>query len=173
MTQWTSPPLGGLSNRKTYDMLKMVLSIDSSLSVGSIRKNVTLSIVDNLSDQRLYFRSINQGGRWLDPMLLDRQIVCQSCGGEFTFTADEQSFYETKGFQEPKKCKPCRDAAKQNRGGGGGSRYGGGGGGGYGRPPRQLYDAVCASCGIQTQVPFQPNGTKPVYCRDCFQGSSM
>jgi len=24
---------------------------------------------------------------------------------------------------------------------------------------------------VQTQVPFQPKGSKPVYCRDCFQAS--
>ena len=100
------------------------------------------------------------------------EIVCAACGAGFPFTQEEQEFYESKGFQPPRKCKPCRDAAKQNRGGGG---YGGnsyGGGGGYGRPQRQMYDVVCAGCGVNTQVPFQPNGTKPVYCRDCFQNSS-
>jgi CxxC-x17-CxxC domain-containing protein len=35
-----------------------------------------------------------------------------------------------------------------------------------------MYDAVCSACGIQTQVPFQPNGSKPVYCRECFQNAS-
>jgi CxxC-x17-CxxC domain-containing protein len=106
--------------------------------------------------------------------MTDRQILCASCGGEFTFTAEEQEFYTSRGFQEPKKCKPCRDAAKQNRGGGGGGYGGGrgGGGGGYGRPQRQLYDAVCSACGVQTQVPFQPSGAKPVYCRSCYQQSS-
>lgn len=94
------------------------------------------------------------------------QIGCVACGTEFTFTEEEQEFYESKGFQAPKKCKPCRDAAKQSRGGGG---YGGRGGGGYDRGPRQMFDAVCAQCGVNTQVPFQPNGTKPVYCRDCYQ----
>src|SRR5687767_4904998 len=102
-------------------------------------------------------------------MTTDRLIVCTSCGTEFPFSAEEQEFYSSKGFQEPKKCKPCRDAAKQNRGGG----YGGGrGGGGYGGGQRQLYPATCSSCGIQTQVPFQPNGSKPVYCRECYQSSS-
>jgi CxxC-x17-CxxC domain-containing protein len=97
-------------------------------------------------------------------MLDARQIACQSCGSEFTFTTEEQEFYQQKGFQDPKKCKSCRDAAKANRGGGRG---------GYSsRGPRQLYDAVCASCGNATQVPFQPNGSKPVYCRECYQGSS-
>ena len=102
-------------------------------------------------------------------MTTDLQLQCASCGTEFSFTAEEQEFYESKGFQAPKKCKPCRNAAKQNRGGGGG--YGRGGGGGYGRSERQMYPATCASCGVQTQVPFQPNGSKPVYCRDCYQSS--
>lgn len=109
------------------------------------------------------------------------ELTCTACGGPFPFTAEEQEFYESKGFQPPKKCKPCRDAAKQSRGGGGGygggSRggYGGGsggyGGGGYDRPQRQMYDAVCASCGVNTQVPFMPNGSKPVYCRDCYRNT--
>ncbi|MBX2860185.1 MAG: zinc-ribbon domain containing protein [Vampirovibrio sp.] len=90
-------------------------------------------------------------------------IVCAACSTEFEFTAEEQEFYDSKGFQPPKKCKPCRDAAKQARGGGGG--YGG-------RSERQLYDAVCAACGVNTQVPFRPNGSKPVYCRDCYQNNS-
>ena len=33
---------------------------------------------------------------------------------------------------------------------------------------RQLYDAVCASCGKKTQVPFKPMEGRPVYCRDCY-----
>jgi CxxC-x17-CxxC domain-containing protein len=107
-------------------------------------------------------------------MLSDKELVCSSCGAMFTFTSQEQEFYLSKGFQEPRKCKPCRDAAKAQRGGGGGrGGYGGGGGGGYGRPQRQLYDAVCAGCGIQTQVPFQPNGSRPVYCRNCYYQHSQ
>lgn len=103
-------------------------------------------------------------------MKTDRELSCVSCGGPFNFSAEEQEFYESRGFQEPKKCKPCRDAAKASRGGGGG-RGGFGGGGGGQRPRRQLFDAVCSACGVQTQVPFQPNGSKPVYCRDCYQSA--
>lgn len=99
---------------------------------------------------------------------MDKEISCGLCGNVFLFTAEEQEFYQAKGFNEPRKCKPCRDAAKQNRGGGGG--YGGGGYGG-GRPQRQMYDAVCSGCGVQTQVPFMPTGAKPVYCRECFQSA--
>lgn len=97
---------------------------------------------------------------------MDKEITCSSCGQPFIFTAEEQDFYQSKGFNEPRKCKPCRDVAKQSRNGGGG-----GGGGGYGRPQRQLFDAVCSGCGVQTQVPFQPTGSKPVYCRECFQSA--
>lgn len=97
-------------------------------------------------------------------------IHCAACNTDFTFTQEEQEFYESKGFQQPRKCKPCRDAAKQDRNGGyGGSRGGDGGYGSYDRPQRQMYDALCASCGLDTQVPFAPNGSKPVYCRGCFQ----
>ena len=32
----------------------------------------------------------------------------------------------------------------------------------------RMYEAVCASCGTTCEVPFRPNGSKPVYCRDCF-----
>lgn len=101
---------------------------------------------------------------------MSTDITCNVCGTSFAFTEEEQEFYQSKGFQPPRKCKPCRDEAKANRGGGGGGRGGYGGGGyGGGRPQRQLFDAVCSACGVQTQVPFQPNGSKPVYCRDCFR----
>lgn len=109
-------------------------------------------------------------------MLAERTIQCTSCGTDFAFSVEEQEFYQSRGFQDPKKCKPCRDAAKQSRGGGGG-RGGYGGGGGYGGSgggsyQKQLYDAVCSGCGVQTQVPFRPNGSKPVYCRDCYRNQS-
>ena len=57
------------------------------------------------------------------------------------------------------------------RGGGGGYSSGGyssGGGGGYERREREMFPAVCAQCGKDTQVPFQPTGDRPVYCSDCF-----
>ncbi len=117
-------------------------------------------------------------------MYEDKTIVCADCGQEFTFTASEQAFYAEKGFTDaPKRCKPCRQSRKAQRNSGsygddsygGGSSYGGGGGGygggggGYDRPPRQLYDATCADCGKTAQVPFQPTGSRPVYCNDCFR----
>ena len=39
----------------------------------------------------------------------------------------------------------------------------------YGGAPREMHKATCADCGKECEVPFKPNGTKPVYCRDCYQ----
>jgi CxxC-x17-CxxC domain-containing protein len=37
-----------------------------------------------------------------------------------------------------------------------------------------MFDAVCAKCGENCQVPFHPSMDKPVYCSNCFDkgGSS-
>ena len=98
-------------------------------------------------------------------MYTDQLITCVDCGNQFTFTAGEQEFYAQKGFQnKPSRCPDCRAARKASRGGGGGSfdrpRYGG---------QREMFKTTCSSCGGPAEVPFQPRGDKPVYCRDCFQ----
>ena len=114
-------------------------------------------------------------------MYNDEKLTCTDCGTEFTFSAGEQEFFASKGFQnKPNRCPDCRSARKAQRGsgpgagGGGGARsYGGGGGaagGGYGA--REMYSVTCSECGQQAEVPFQPRGDKPVYCRDCFSSRS-
>lgn len=86
----------------------------------------------------------------------DRTMKCKECGNDFVFTSGEQAFYAEKGFEnEPTRCPDCRRMKKRERS--------------MGRRDRRLYDAVCAECGQKAQVPFQPNGQKPVYCRECFQ----
>ena len=96
-------------------------------------------------------------------MFEDKTLNCKECGADFVFTASEQQFYEEKGFaNEPGRCPECRAARKAaNRGGG----YGG-------RERRQMFDTVCSACGKETQVPFEPRGDKPVYCRDCYRSRS-
>jgi len=39
---------------------------------------------------------------------------------------------------------------------------------GFDREEKRLFKATCASCGDGCEVPFKPNGSKPVYCRGCF-----
>lgn len=97
-------------------------------------------------------------------MFTDKILTCRDCGQDFTFTASEQEFYAEKGFtNEPSRCPECRQIKKQQMRGNSG---------GYGRPQREMFPAVCATCGKQTEVPFQPSGDKPVYCRDCYQPRS-
>jgi CxxC-x17-CxxC domain-containing protein len=110
----------------------------------------------------------------------DKVLSCRDCGQAFTFTAGEQEFHASKGFEnEPSRCQDCRAVRKAARGdsgggygggysSGGGGGYSSGGGGGYGRQERQMYSATCSSCGQEARVPFQPRGDKPVYCSNCF-----
>ena len=63
-----------------------------------------------------------------------------------------QEFFAEKGFvNEPQRCKPCRDARKN-----------------AGRTERVMYTAVCASCGKEARVPFEPKEGRAVYCSECF-----
>ena len=108
-------------------------------------------------------------------MYTDEILTCTDCNAQFTFSAGEQEFFAAKGFQnKPNRCPDCRAARKAQRsssGGGGGGSYGSGGGygGGGGGRQREMYQAVCSQCGRTAEVPFQPRGDKPVYCRECFQ----
>jgi CxxC-x17-CxxC domain-containing protein len=36
--------------------------------------------------------------------------------------------------------------------------------------PKEMFRATCAECHKSCEVPFRPNGEKPVYCSDCFGG---
>jgi len=39
---------------------------------------------------------------------------------------------------------------------------------GFGQEKR-MYRAVCAECGRDCEVPFKPNGERPVFCSSCFE----
>lgn len=36
------------------------------------------------------------------------------------------------------------------------------------KPARALFKAVCADCQKDCEVPFQPTGERPTYCKECF-----
>ena len=92
-------------------------------------------------------------------MFQDKTLVCRNCGTDFIFSASEQEFFAEKGFtNEPARCPQCRAERKQRNTG---SHQ-------VSRAPQKLYNAVCADCGDTTQVPFQPSGDRPVYCRSCY-----
>ncbi|MCQ5377522.1 MAG: DNA-directed RNA polymerase [Candidatus Methanomethylicia archaeon] len=33
---------------------------------------------------------------------------------------------------------------------------------------REMHKATCSACGKECEVPFKPDGTRPVYCRECY-----
>ena len=85
----------------------------------------------------------------------DKNLVCRDCGAEFLFTEGEQEFYQKRGLlNEPSRCPDCRAARRRSR-----SEEGG---------PRTMYSVICASCGKEADVPFQPRMGRPVYCNECF-----
>jgi len=88
--------------------------------------------------------------------LADKTLTCRDCGKEFTFTTGEQEFYLSHGLQnEPSRCPECRANRRKERRGG------------YGQP-RQMHTTVCADCGAETSVPFEPTEGRPVYCKECY-----
>lgn len=92
----------------------------------------------------------------------DKTLTCQDCGQDFTFSAEDQEYFEQKGYVNlPKRCPTCREARRAERSAGGGSR-------GQWQSRREMYPAVCAQCGKETTVPFQPHNDRPVYCSDCY-----
>jgi CxxC-x17-CxxC domain-containing protein len=89
----------------------------------------------------------------------DRILTCRDCGNDFTFTVGEQEFYANKGLTNtPSRCPSCRAL-----------RRGGQSNSGSRAPRGEQYDAICATCGRPTSVPFIPREDRPVYCSDCFQ----
>ncbi|MFB3852850.1 MAG: zinc-ribbon domain containing protein [Vicinamibacterales bacterium] len=47
--------------------------------------------------------------------LADRTIECRECGTPFVWTLGEQRYYAERDFSAPKKCRPCREAARARR----------------------------------------------------------
>jgi CxxC-x17-CxxC domain-containing protein len=106
----------------------------------------------------------------------DRSLTCVQCGTDFVFSADDQEFHASRGYQDPKRCPSCRAQRRaQNNSGGGGyssSSYSTDGysSGGYSeRPRREMFTTTCSRCGREAQVPFVPRNDRPVYCSDCYQ----
>jgi CxxC-x17-CxxC domain-containing protein len=118
------------------------------------------------------------------------------CGKSFVFTAGEREFYEKKGFlSPPKRCPDCRRERRERQRGSESQVYrspsftsgpaASPGSGEYRSPAfreydaaadasrerarRPTYPAICAQCGVETQLPFRPVEGKEYYCRDCYR----
>jgi CxxC-x17-CxxC domain-containing protein len=92
----------------------------------------------------------------------DRAILCVDCGQEFNWTAGEQLFFYDKGLKnEPKRCKPCKQAKNERLAAIASAQA-------SGLRQRIEVSVQCAQCGQMTTVPFYPSQGRPVYCRSCF-----
>jgi CxxC-x17-CxxC domain-containing protein len=86
---------------------------------------------------------------------VDKNLKCRECGVDFVFTEGEQAFFAEKGLMhEPQRCPECRAVRRRER---------------SGREPREMHPVICASCGVETTVPFVPRYDRPVYCSACFE----
>ena len=85
-------------------------------------------------------------------MYQDKMLVCKTCGQPFVFSASEQEFYAEKGFHsQPKHCPQCRRARKSSP-----------------KAGKPRYTGVCAACGKEAVLPFQPREDQLVYCSRCY-----
>ena len=92
----------------------------------------------------------------------DRSIRCVDCKEQFIWTIGEQLFFHDKGLKnEPKRCKPCKQAKNDRLAAISASQV-------AGIKQKIEVNVTCAQCGQQTTVPFYPSQGRPVYCRSCF-----
>ncbi len=99
--------------------------------------------------------------------LQDKILTCRDCDREFTFTVGEQESFAQKGhMHSPSRCPECRAARKARQAASGVAPTRSFGS--FTRRERELFPAVCAQCGKDTMVPFQPRGDRPVYCSECY-----
>ena len=92
----------------------------------------------------------------------DLNLECTDCTNMFTFTVGEQEFYESKGFESPKRCMDCRKQRKMNRKNVQNNtrnykpRH---------NPNQQEWKIICMDCGNNSIVPFKPKGD--CRCKTC------
>ena len=54
----------------------------------------------------------------------DKYLQCSDCGAKFAFSAEEQEFFQSRGYiNEPKRCPSCHAATKTKRYGDGDYSY--------------------------------------------------
>jgi CxxC-x17-CxxC domain-containing protein len=124
----------------------------------------------------------------------DQELVCRDCGAAFAFTEAEQEFFHAQGFAHPpKRCKACRAKARHRgsppprerapRVGEAPERSATADPAGgtatattsapavprAARPRGPMHPATCSLCSTSTEVPFVPDGVRPVFCLPCLK----
>ena len=81
----------------------------------------------------------------------DKELECKECGKRFVFSAQEQEFFQKKGFEhEPARCPDCRKKKRQII-------------------EKEMTEITCANCGKQTKALINIKKNIPIYCRECFE----
>ena len=78
----------------------------------------------------------------------DRPVLCSNCfrrDGDSNFRRTDRRFEDRKF---------SRNYERADR---------------FDRDRSEMYETTCAECGNSCEVPFRPNGNKPVFCNDCFK----
>ena len=91
----------------------------------------------------------------------DKTITCVDCQHRFLFSNAEQEIFNSKvpPWPAPKRCIGCRTKRREAKFAA--LR-------GVERNARQVFEIVCAKCGVKDTVPFPPKVNKPTYCRGCW-----
>jgi len=95
-----------------------------------------------------------------DRQMFDVDLTCAKCGAHIS-----QLPFQPSG-DRPVYCSDCNRAFRQEKRG----STGGFGANRGPRAPRQMFqvNVTCADCGSSiTELPFQPSGDKPIYCKNC------
>ena len=88
----------------------------------------------------------------------DKSVQCAECGSMFAFTAAEQEYFQSRGYdRNPRLCLSCRKKNQTDPIGNRKAVFAG-----------RMFPAKCALCGRQIELTFDPS-TKPlVYCTSCY-----
>lgn len=87
----------------------------------------------------------------------DRALKCMGCQNTFIFSAGEQEFFASRGFDQlPTRCPECRERRRREKL----------------VALRKAFEVICARCGCRTTVPFRPREGSEVFCRDCYRRDS-
>ena len=94
----------------------------------------------------------------------EKTLRCSDCGNTFTFRVDELEYFLRGHVIEPKCCPDCLQAENLSLSENSGYLY---------IALRQTYPAVCADCGMETEVSSIPHQDSPVYFNDCYRKEKL
>ncbi len=87
--------------------------------------------------------------------IIDEILACTTCGKNYKIIPEELKFYKRSFLPIPEKCPDCRHKTRFAM-----------------RNPRQLYDRKCRKCGTQIITTFNTKTKSPIFCEQCYLGST-